>query len=148
MKFNTKTRYGLRTMLELAVNGQENAVYQKEISENQEISFKYLDHLISSLKSAGLIQNSAGRNSGYVLSKDSEKINVYDVYKAFEPELTVLDCLGDDSCCKRQSYCAAKDFWYGLNRVIVEYMESTSLLELSEKQKKLNNRTEESMYYI
>jgi DNA-binding IscR family transcriptional regulator len=40
MKFNTKTRYGLRTMIEVAMQGTDKGVYQKEISERQEISFK------------------------------------------------------------------------------------------------------------
>ncbi|MCK5464211.1 MAG: Rrf2 family transcriptional regulator, partial [Bacteroidales bacterium] len=48
MKFNTKTRYGLRTMIELAMQGNGKGVLQKEISERQEISLKYLDQIIAS----------------------------------------------------------------------------------------------------
>ena len=49
MKINTKTRYGLRTLLELALNNDNRGgIYQKEIAERQNISNRYLDHIIAS----------------------------------------------------------------------------------------------------
>jgi Rrf2 family protein len=148
MKFNTKTRYGLRTMIELAMHGNETGVYQKEISERQEISFKYLDQIIASLKASGLIVNSEGRMSGYVLSRDAEKINVYDVYKAFQHELMIIDCLKGEGNCTRENKCATRDFWNGLNKLIVEYLESTNLNELALKQEAINEQESERMFYI
>jgi Rrf2 family protein len=138
MKFNTKTRYGLRTVLELAMSPGSEAVFQKEISENQEISFKYLDHIISALKSAGIVQTASGRNSGYILTKAPEIINIYDIYKAFEPEFSQENCQED----------AAREFWCGLNQVIKDYMENTSVSDLAERQKKLNQHRDQFMYYI
>jgi len=148
MKFNTKTRYGLRTMIELAMNGNDSGVYQKEISERQEISFKYLDQIIASLKASGLIVNSEGRMSGYILSKDPEEINVYDVYKAFQHELMIIDCLQGKGNCSREGKCATREFWGGLNDLIVNYLESTNLKDLAEKQEAINERESESMFYI
>ena len=148
MKFNTKTRYGLRTMIELAMNGNDSGVYQKEISERQEISFKYLDQIIASLKASGLILNSEGRMSGYILSKNPEEINVYDVYKAFQHELKIIDCLQGEGNCTREGKCATREFWGGLNDLIVDYLESTNLKDLAKKQEAINERESESMFYI
>jgi len=148
MKVNTKTRYGLRTMIELAMHGNETGVYQKEISERQEISFKYLDQIIASLKASGLIVNSEGRMSGYVLTENPEKINVYDVYKAFQHELRIIDCLDGEGNCSRENKCATRDFWRDLNNLIVDYFKSTNLKELADKQEAINEREEESMFYI
>lgn len=135
-------------MIELAIHGNESGVYQKEISERQEISFKYLDQIIASLKASGLIVNAEGRMSGYVLSRDAEKINVYDVYKAFQHELLIIDCLSGEGNCSREGKCATRDFWYGLNTLIVEYLESTNLKDLALKQEAINERQSESMFYI
>ena len=148
MKFNTKTRYGLRTMIELAMHGNDSGVYQKDISERQEISFKYLDQIIASLKASGLIVNSGGRMSGYILSKDPEEINVYDVYKAFQHELMIVDCLQGEGNCSREGKCATREFWGGLNDLIVDYLESTNLKDLAQKQEAINERESESMFYI
>ena len=135
-------------MIELAMHGNESGVYQKEISERQEISFKYLDQIIASLKASGLIVNSEGRMSGYVLSRDAEKINIYDIYKAFQHELVIIDCLNGDGNCSHEGKCAARDFWYGLNSLIVEYLESTNLKDLALKQEAFNESQAESMFYI
>ena len=148
MKFNTKTRYGVRTMIELAMHWKEGGVYQKEISERQEISFKYLDHLVSSLKASGLIENADGRMSGYVLTKNPNDISIYDIYKAFEPELAITDCLTEDNLCERSSICASKEFWSGLNKLIIDYLENAKLQDLAQKQKQINDTQAASMFYI
>ena len=135
-------------MIELAMHGSDTGVYQKEISERQEISFKYLDQIIASLKASGLIVNSEGRMSGYILSKNPEEINVYDVFKAFQHELMIIDCLQGEGNCSREGKCATRDFWDGLNKLIVEYLESTSLNDLAQKQVAINERESESMFYI
>ena len=135
-------------MIELAMNGNDSGVYQKEISERQEISFKYLDQIIASLKASGLIVNAEGRMSGYILSKDPEEINVYDVYKAFQHELMIIDCLQGKGNCSREGKCATREFWGGLNDLIVNYLESTNLKDLAEKQEAINERESESMFYI
>jgi Rrf2 family protein len=148
MKFNTKTRYGLRTMIEIAMHGEDKGVYQKEISERQEISFKYLDQIIASLKASGLIVNAEGRNSGYVLSKDPSGINVYDIFRAFEHELMITDCLKGEGHCSREGKCATREFWNGLNDLIVKYLESTHLKDLAEKQLAIDQRESAGMFYI
>jgi len=148
MKVNTKTRYGLRTMIELAMHGNDSGVYQKEISERQEISFKYLDQIIASLKASGLILNAEGRMSGYVLSQNPEEINIYDVYKAFQHELRIIDCLDGEGNCSRENKCATREFWSDLNSLIVNYLKSTNLKDLAEVQEAINERESESMFYI
>ena len=135
-------------MIELAMHWNSRGVYQKDISERQGISFKYLDQIIASLKTSGLIVNSSGRMSGYILSKDPEEISVYDVYKAFEYELVIIDCLTSEGICKRDRNCAARDFWNDLNNIIIEYLESTKLIDLAQKQRQINDNEVENMFYI
>ena len=141
MRFNTRVRYGLRTMIELACCQETGEPqYQKDIAQKQEISNKYLDQIITALKTAGLIVNAGGKKSGYILTKKPEKINVYDIFKAFEPELSIVDCLSDNMECSRNKICAAQEFWQGLNQTMVEYMQFYTLKELAEKQQdKLNS---------
>ena len=148
MKINTKVRYGIRTMIEIALHWNGKGVFQREISERQEISFKYLDHIISSLKVSGLILNAEGRGSGYKLARDPEKISVYDVYKAFENDLCVLDCLAPGSECKRNQICPVRDFWHNFNLHMIDFLASTSIGELAKKQLELQQSEEMNMFFI
>jgi Rrf2 family protein len=140
MKFNTKTRYGLRTMLELTLNAEkEEGTLQKEIAENQDVSVKYLDHIIADLKAAGLIVNAGGKKSGYKLNKPPEKITIYDIYVAFENELLIIDCLHVTGECPKKGTCVLKEYWCDLNQSIKSSMESQNLSELAEKHKNAND---------
>jgi Rrf2 family protein len=140
MKFNTKTRYGLRTMLELTLNAErDEGTLQKEIAENQDVSVKYLDHIIADLKAAGLIVNARGKKSGYILKKPAEEITIYDIYVAFEDELVIIDCLHVHGECPKKGTCVLKEYWCDLNNSIKSSMESQNLKDLAEKHKIANN---------
>lgn len=121
-------------MLELALQADKvPGILQKEISENQAISVKYLDHIIADLKAAGLVANVSGKKSGYMLSRPAEEITVFDIYLAFEDDLAILDCLTANSHCPREKICVLKDYWYGLNQTIRKHLESQNLKDLVEK---------------
>jgi Rrf2 family protein len=131
MKMNTKVRYGLRAMIEISKNESSSGILQKDISVTQEIPLNYLDSIISGLRSAGLIVNYAGKRSGYILARPANEISVYDVYRAFEPELTLVNCACPGNECSRIDICPAKDYWFELNSTIKNQMESTSLDQIT-----------------
>ncbi len=136
MKFNTKIRYGLRAILEIALDESGNGVFQKDIAERQNISIKYLDSIIASLKTAGLIINIKGKKSGYKLTRKPDQIKVGDVYKAFEPGVAVVDCMNDKYFCERAPNCGVKEFWDGLNTLISDYLNSHTLEDLIKEHRK------------
>ena len=134
MKFNTKTRYGLRVILELALNADmEGGTFQKDIAKNQDVSVKYLDQIISSLKKAGLVINVGGKKSGYVLTRPAKEINIYNVYDAFEDDLAIMDCLLSDAECPRKGTCVLKDYWCDLNESIKISMSAMDIETLAFK---------------
>lgn len=137
MKFSTKTRYGIRAMLEIALNQNESGIYQKEIAENQGISYKYLDQIINGLKIAGLITKAAGRKSGYVLTRPPADITVFDVHNAFEPGICVIDCVATNYKCDREDHCALRGFWGELNNRVIDYFKSITVEDLMKKHVKL-----------
>ena len=145
MKFNTKTRYGLRTVLELALHeDRAEGVFQKEIAVNQDVSVKYLDHIIASLKKAELVVNMSGKKSGYRLNKPAQDITIYDVYLAFESDLEIIACLSPGGECSHNGSCVLRGFWCELNGEIISKMTSVNMKQLAddhiniEKVEKLN----------
>lgn len=148
MKLNTKTRYGIRTMIELAMEWESKGLFQKDISERQNISYKYLDHIISALKTRGLIANVEGKKSGYRLTRAPEEISVYDIFTAFEPEIAIVDCIGREGKCMNERKCASQDLWFNLNNHIIQYLKSENLKTLADKQGSINSQNSANMYYI
>jgi len=135
MKVNTLQRYGLRAMLEIALNDQNTGMYQKNISKNQKISNRYLDHIISRLKAAGLIRNKSGKKSGYVLAKKPNRITVLDIMNAFQTDVQIVDCVDADYECEKKNTCVVGQFWLDLNDTIKKFLQSTTLESLVAQQK-------------
>jgi Rrf2 family protein len=118
-------------MIELANDKANEGVYQKDISKNQDISIKYLDQIIHSLKVAGLITNVKGKKSGYILTKKPSEILIYDIHRAFENDICVIDCMSANFKCDRMNGCTVQSFWKGLNQVVIDYLKNTTLEDIS-----------------
>jgi Rrf2 family protein len=134
LKITTKTRYGLRAMMEIARETDKNGILQKDISLRQKLSLKYLDQIVTALKAAGLITNVHGKKSGYVLARPASQITMLDIHQAFEPAIQVVDCIAPTYFCEKERYCAAKSFWKGLNHLIVDYFSSFTLADMLSQQ--------------
>jgi Rrf2 family protein len=114
-------------MIEIANGDKEKGVFQKDIAFNQSLSNKYLDQIIQSLKTANLIRNSSGKKSGYVLTRKAEDITVYDIHRAFDPDICFVECLSGFNHCERSETCKARGFWNQLNILVATYFKSVTL---------------------
>jgi len=130
MKISTRTRYGVRTMIEIARGNPEKGVFQKDIANNQSLSIKYLDHIIHALKTARLITNTRGKKSGYILTRKPSEITVFDIHRAFEPGICIVECLSGSYQCNMIDGCQARGFWGRLNNLIYDYFRSVTLDDL------------------
>lgn len=131
MRLNSKVRYGLRTLIEIASN--PDGIMQKDIAVRQKISAKYLDQIIAGLKAADLIKRGATKTSGYRLVKKTEDIKVYDVYKAFEHEINLSGCNTERELCVLADRCLTKNYWCELNHLIKTHMKENTLADLIKK---------------
>jgi Rrf2 family protein len=120
-------------MVEIALGKNDIGIFQKDIARKQDISNKYLDHIIHALKTSHLISNVKGKKSGYVLTRKPSEITLYDIHNAFEPGICIIECLSGNYECKRQADCLSFGFWKNLNDLIVEYFKSVTVEDLIKK---------------
>lgn len=133
MNVNTKIRYGLRTMIEIASSTESSGMLQKDIAKNQHISLKYLDPIISALKLKGVIANSKGRGSGYRLTRPAEEITMYEIYTAFE-QITVIECINNCGFCERSIHdCKAKNYWSEFRADFIQLLQKKNLQQIIEE---------------
>lgn len=132
MKINTKIRYGLRTMIEIASSDSQDGVLQKDIAKNQDISLKYLDPIVASLKLKQLIVNYKGRGSGYVLARPAEEITIFDIYTAFE-QVEIVNCIDNPGFCIRTKFdCQANLYWLDFRYEVVKILKNKTLKDILE----------------
>ncbi|HOZ00241.1 MAG TPA: Rrf2 family transcriptional regulator [Candidatus Syntrophosphaera sp.] len=97
MAVNTRTEYALRALLEISAERQ--SVSAQTICKSQCLPKKYIEHLLSALKNAGLISSSTGSRGGYTLARPARLISLYDVLEAVEDRNSELDCREEGSYC-------------------------------------------------
>jgi Rrf2 family protein len=141
MKLSTKSTYGLRAMLNVALESDGNAVPISDISKNEGISVQYLEQLLNKLRHNGLIASVRGPKGGYVLSKDASKITVADIVKALEGEIRLSHCVSSGrlsgAACKKTRSCVPKIVWMKLSDAINDCLESMTLKDLCGEAKKI-----------
>lgn len=94
MLISTRGRYALRTMIYMANHGgMERPVSIKEISENEQISVKYLEQIISLLVKNELLRSIRGARGGYLFARPMEEINAGDILRATEGTLSPVECV-------------------------------------------------------
>ena len=133
MKLSTKGRDGVRLMLDIALHCAEGPVSLRAISKRQNITEKYLWHLINPLKSAGLIESTRGAHGGYVLAKPFSDISIKEIVRCLEGPLTLVECVEKPGTCSRSPSCVARDVWKEVADKISETLESITLKDIVEK---------------
>lgn len=147
MKISTKGRYGLKAMVDLAINSINDSVTLKSISQRQNISEGYLEQIFSSLRKEGLVRGRKGSQGGYVLGKSINEITVGNILRALEGELVVVE--RDDKEVVNEDKldsCIRNNVWDRLNNSINDIVDSITLEDLVINYNNLINSN--YMYYI
>jgi Rrf2 family cysteine metabolism transcriptional repressor len=147
MKLSTRTRYGTRALLELALHQGEGPVFLKDIAKRQQISLSYLEHLVTPLISGGIIRSIKGPRGGVTLAKRPEDITLIEVTRLLEGSLAPVECVDHPEVCSRSEKCVTRDIWGEVKKAMNGVLEATTLQDLVDRQKK-KGLPESPMYYI
>ena len=147
MKLSTRGRYATRALLDLALHLEEEPVLLRDIAQRQQISLRYLEHLITPLIAAGIVQSTRGPKGGISLIKAPEEIRLSEVIQLFEGSMAPVECVDNPETCTRSELCVTRDIWGEIKKAIDGVLESTTLQDLVERQKR-KEQTKEAMYHI
>jgi Rrf2 family protein len=132
MKLGTKTRYSARAMVDLALNceSEPGVVSAKDIAARQQVSPKYLEHLLASLRSAGLVRSVRGAKGGHSLCRPPSQISMREIYHVFEGTEGFVECTTSPKICDRPDGCVTQEVWAQMYDACMEILESTTLEDL------------------
>jgi Rrf2 family protein len=131
MKLTTRSRYGTRMMLDMALHGQNGPVRIKDIAARQGVSVKYLEKLVRELKQAGFVRSRRGPRGGHELARPLDTITVGDIVRTLEGELTLVECDTDPGrSCPRLAECLTRSVWAEAARAMHQALDSITLADL------------------
>ncbi len=123
--------YGTRALLELSMNYSQGEVSLSAISQAQDLPLKYLEQLMRSLKSSGLIQAVRGAKGGYALARQPSRIRLSEVYNSLEGPGTTVDCVLYEDICDRTAFCPTRSsVWTKMHEAIMGTLDSVTLQDM------------------
>ena len=135
MKLSTRTRYGIRAVIELAEGDARKPLQLKLIAQRQDISVKYLEQLMNVLRTGGIVRSIRGARGGYILAKPPNQIKLGEVFSCLEGPVITAECVEDEDYCRRAADCAARLLWIQVEEAIKNVLDSMTVQDLIDKAK-------------
>jgi Rrf2 family protein len=135
MRLSTKGRYGVRALVDIALNSDGGPVLLKDIAKRQDISAQYLEHLVAPLIRAGILRSIRGAKGGIALAKPPEEIRLSRVIEVLEGSVAPVECVDNPGLCARSKECVTRDVWSDIKAAIMGVLESQTLKDLMDRQR-------------
>ena len=135
MKLNTKSRYAVQAMVDIACNGDSKPCSLSHISIRQNISLSYLEQIFNKLKKSKLVKSHRGPGGGYKLIKSSSDINIAEIINAVDDNIKATGCGHDinSSCTGKSERCITHNLWEDLENLVEDYLNSIVLSDVANK---------------
>ena len=130
MRLLTTSRYGTRMVLDIALHGRNGPVQMSEIARHQDISQKYLEKIIRSLKDAGIIVSVRGPKGGHLLARPPEEVTVGEVVRVLEGDTFLVDCLKCPEVCANVPHCLTRMIWQEGSQAMFRKFDQITFAEL------------------
>ena len=144
MKLSLKGEYAIRALLVLGLHYDDRVVSIGTISTEQNIPKRFLEQILTDLKSAGLVESKRGISGGYRLAKPPNQIPLSSVVRHIEGALAPISCVSErfyEKCsCPDESRCAIRSVMKEIRDAVVKIAERVTIADMCERARSLNTR--------
>ena len=132
MKLNTKSRYAVMALADLAKFSSHKPVSLRDISLRQNISIFYLEQIFLKLRRKEIVQSVRGTQGGYVLNKKAEEIKLTNIFDAVDEKVKTVQCKKESKkgCNGKATKCITHNLWDELEIHINSFFDKKSLDDL------------------
>lgn len=129
-------------MLNLAqhYSSGKEAIILKNVSDEEEISIRYLEQIIIPLKISKLVKSIRGAGGGYTLARKPSEIRLSEILHSLEGSCCLVECVDDTDFCTRIPTCATHEIWRKASSLLLDCFEKTTLQDLMDLEKKKKSR--------
>ncbi len=146
MKVSTRGRYGLRALVDMAVNSDSSPISLVQVAKRQDISLNYLEQVFGTLRKAGIVVSIKGAGGGYKLARPAEEITVKEVLEALEGEFSIIDRVPGEQPDAVQR-AIEELVWSKIDEKVNQFLASRTL-EMLAGEYRSSLEQEANMYYI
>ncbi len=131
-----KTKYGIKALVYLARQQERTPVQISTISKSENISRKFLESILLTLRKNGILGSKKGKGGGYYLLKDPKDIAMTTVMRLLEGPIAMVPCVSlnfyekcDD--CPDENACAVHNLMLEVRDNTLKIFRNTTLEDLS-----------------
>lgn len=133
---SNKTKYGLKALSYLVRHTAEQPITIEEISREENISQKFLESILLSLRKNGVLGSKKGKGGGYYLLQQPEEVNLAKVMRILEGPIAMVPCVSlnyyercDD--CPDEETCAVNHLMIDIRDSNLEVYNNRTLADLA-----------------
>ena len=132
MKLNSRGRYAVMALADMANFDMKNPISLRDISLRQNISLVYLEQIFLKLKKNNIVKSIRGVNGGYILTKDPEQIKLSNIFSAVDEKVKTVQCKRESKkgCNGKLTKCITHYLWDDLEMHINDFFDKKNLGDL------------------
>jgi len=148
MRLSKRGEYGLRAMIALAEPAEKSDAPQmmqiKEISQREQISTKFLEQILLTLKNAGLLHSKMGVGGGYYLARSAKEITLGQIFRVLDGPVAPVKCVSQmayEPCgCPDEETCGLRLVMGDVRNAIADILDNTSLSDVTKRQRAVRKK--------
>jgi len=130
-----KTKYGIKALTFIAKQDKEVKVQIATISKEENISHKFLESILLTLKKAGVLGAKKGKGGGYYLIKEAAQVKMTEVIRTLEGPIAMVPCVSLNfyekcSDCPDEETCAVHKLMIQVRDNTLHVLRNTTLADL------------------
>jgi Rrf2 family protein len=130
-----KTKYGIKALTFLAKQEDRTPVAIAVISKSENISLKFLESILLTLRKNGILGSKKGKGGGYYLLKEPNEIQMTSIMRVLEGPIAMVPCVSlnfyekcDD--CPDENICTVHNLMMQVRDSSLQIFRNTSLADL------------------
>jgi Rrf2 family protein len=131
VRITAKADYAVRAAAELAAAEGEGPLKGERIATAQDIPLKFLENILSELRTAGIVASRRGADGGYWLDRPAAEVTVADVLRAVEGPLASIRGTGPERLAYQGAAAALPRMWVALRANLRGVLEGVTLADLA-----------------
>ena len=118
-----RTKYGLKALNYMVQKDSSDPIHIGAIAIGENISHKFLENIMLSLRNSGILGSKKGKGGGYYLLKEPNEILMSDIFRILEGPIAMLPCVSINyyekcSDCPDETICR-------INHLMIEIRDNT-----------------------
>jgi len=136
VRISAKGEYAAKAVLHLSLR-YPNVVTIQEVAAQHRIPAKYLEHILLSLKKAGVLESRRGVKGGYRLAKEPAQVTMGEVLRVVDGKFSESSCievnLKNGYACPESDSCGLKQVWQDVQNAVDKILFETTFEDLRKR---------------